>query len=195
MGSGGVAGGRPLACCCSGWWLCGPPWSSRSRPRTRRSKPGFKRETAMWAPTACQARHGGAGLPLGPRKKAMPAFGHPDSIVNSIGMRFMRIPAGDFLMGSRDSDVNAGSTGDEKPQHRVVISKPFYLGAHEVTRGQFGRFVEATGYQTDAEKDSKGGLGWIADRRAFLLQDPKYSWRNPGFQTNQRAPGCTRDVE
>jgi formylglycine-generating enzyme required for sulfatase activity len=40
----------------------------------------------------------------------------------------------------------------EKPQHRVRISKAFYMSAHEITVGQFRKFVSATGYKTDAEK-------------------------------------------
>jgi formylglycine-generating enzyme len=49
-------------------------------------------------------------------------------------------------------------------QHTVRITKPFYLGESEVTRGQFAKFVKATGYLTDAEteKDDQGKLkgGW-----------------------------------
>jgi formylglycine-generating enzyme required for sulfatase activity len=49
---------------------------------------------------------------------------------NSIGIELVRIPAGEFMMGS-DSD-----RPDEKPAHKVVISKPFYLGKYEVTQAQ-----------------------------------------------------------
>lgn len=56
-------------------------------------------------------------------------------LTNSIGMKLVLIPAGEFLMGSADSDP--GARDDEQPQHRVRISKPFYLGAYEVTQGEF----------------------------------------------------------
>lgn len=46
---------------------------------------------------------------------------------------------------------------DERPVHQVTLS-PFYLDATEVTNAEFARFVEATGYQTDAEKE---GSAWI----------------------------------
>ena len=73
-------------------------------------------------------------------------------------IKLKRIPAGTFLMGSTDDDKDASD--NEKPQHRVRITRPFYLGVHEVTRGQFGRFVDETGYKTEGEKDGKGGWGW-----------------------------------
>jgi formylglycine-generating enzyme required for sulfatase activity len=50
-------------------------------------------------------------------------------------MKLVLIPAGEFLMGSPDSDKDAKP--DEKPQHRVRITRPFYLGIHEVTQGQY----------------------------------------------------------
>jgi formylglycine-generating enzyme required for sulfatase activity len=59
----------------------------------------------------------------------------PKPITNSIGMKLVLIPAGEFLMGSASSDKEAED--DEKPQHRVRITLPFYLGATEVTQGQF----------------------------------------------------------
>jgi formylglycine-generating enzyme required for sulfatase activity len=57
------------------------------------------------------------------------------SITNSIGMEFMRIPAGPFTMGSPDSDAEAQE--EEKPAHRVTISQPFYLGKYPVTQAQW----------------------------------------------------------
>ena len=47
----------------------------------------------------------------------------------------MLIPAGEFSMGSPDSDMDAQA--NEKPQHMVRITRPFYLGATEVTQGQY----------------------------------------------------------
>lgn len=57
------------------------------------------------------------------------------SITNTIGMKLQRIPEGEFLLGSPDSDNDAKN--EEKPQLRVRITRPFYLGATEVTQGQF----------------------------------------------------------
>ena len=72
------------------------------------------------------------------RPDAGPAVKTPssqDSITNSIGMTLKLIPAGEFMMGSPDNDKDARS--EEKPQHRVRISKSFYLGVYEVTQAQY----------------------------------------------------------
>ena len=59
-------------------------------------------------------------------------------IVNSIGMKLMRIDAGSFSMGSPYDEV--GRIAEEGPQHEVALSEPFYMSAHEVTNAQFETF-------------------------------------------------------
>ena len=53
------------------------------------------------------------------------------TVVNSIGMKFVFIPAGTFQMGSTTGEK------DEQPVHQVTISKPFYMGETEVTQAQW----------------------------------------------------------
>ena len=59
----------------------------------------------------------------------------PHTFTNSIGMEFIWIPAGTFMMGSPDSATEAFD--NEKPAHRVTISQPFYLGKYPVTQAQW----------------------------------------------------------
>lgn len=61
--------------------------------------------------------------------------GTPDVQKNSIGIELVLIPAGEFAMGSPLSEK--GRYYDEGPVHPVRITKPFYLGATEVTQGQW----------------------------------------------------------
>jgi formylglycine-generating enzyme required for sulfatase activity len=68
-----------------------------------------------------------------------------DTIHNALGMEFVRIPAGEFLMGSADleeiiieqPDGDAAMIRDETPAHSVIIGTPFYLGTTEVTQAQW----------------------------------------------------------
>ena len=62
-----------------------------------------------------------------------------EEIVNSIGMRLVRIPAGEFLMGSATAEADE----DERPQHCVRISRPFLLSCFEVTQAQYARVMGA----------------------------------------------------
>ncbi len=109
----------------------------------------------------------------------------PNAITNSIGMNMVLIPAGKFLMGSPDKDMDA--KGDETPPHPVRITRPFYLGVTEVTRGQFRQFVDEVAYQTEAEKEGKGGYGWNDETKKFE-KNPRYHWQNPGFEQTDAHP-------
>jgi formylglycine-generating enzyme required for sulfatase activity len=54
-------------------------------------------------------------------------YSRPDLEINSLGMEFILIPVGGFMMGS---DLKE----DEKPIHEVTITKPFYLGRYPITQ-------------------------------------------------------------
>jgi len=112
----------------------------------------------------------------------------PDVITNSIGMKLTLIPEGEFLMGSPLGEKWRPEIGlaDEELQHRVRITKPFYMGVHEVTVGQFKRFVAATNYKTEAETDGQGGWGF--EKSAGVTRDVKYNWRNNGISESDVHP-------
>ena len=58
---------------------------------------------------------------------------------NSIGMTFVQIPAGRFMMGSAADDPQAAR--DEQPRHAVRITKSFYLGMFEVTQQEYEKVM------------------------------------------------------
>lgn len=80
-------------------------------------------------------------------------------ISNSIGMQFVRIPAGAFLMGSPPDEP--GRDDDEK-QHRVVLTRAFYLGITEVTQGQWRKIMGAnpSGYPTLGDRGPVEQVSW-----------------------------------
>lgn len=57
---------------------------------------------------------------------------------NSIGMKLVLVPKGDFAMGSRGGNPNADL--DER-QHAVRITRDYFIGAFEVTQAQFERVM------------------------------------------------------
>ena len=59
-------------------------------------------------------------------------------VVNALGMKFVRVPAGRFVMGSPTDEEQRGT---DEMQHAVTISRPFYLGVHEVTQGQYEKLM------------------------------------------------------
>jgi formylglycine-generating enzyme required for sulfatase activity len=56
------------------------------------------------------------------------------TITNSIGMRFVLVPAGTYLMGSPESEADRR---EEEPRHRVRLTRPFYLGVFPVTQAEY----------------------------------------------------------
>ena len=78
--------------------------------------------------------------------------GMPDerTFENSVGMTLVRIEAGQFPMGSQNG------AWDERPLHEVTISKPFYLGATEVTNDQYEQF-------DPGHRQLRGKLGYSKD--------------------------------
>jgi formylglycine-generating enzyme required for sulfatase activity len=155
------------------------------------------------------------GLRAAPAEQ--PATTPPRETTNSIDMKLVLVPAGEFMMGSTESmddllkafptyKVEAQSGGffkDEFPRHRVRITKPFYLGRYAVTVGQFKKFVEGTGYRTEAEQSDagrterqrvdrahRGNGGWGYNPKSGKCEgrNPKYNWRNPGFAQTDDHP-------
>ena len=118
---------------------------------------------------------------------------------NAIGMELVRISAGEFLMGSFESEAAIKAAfpedshepaffRDELPQHRVRITQPFLMGKTEVTVGQFRQFVEEVGYRTEAELDGKGGWGFNQIKRVCEGRSTRYDWRSVGFEQTENHP-------
>jgi len=114
------------------------------------------------------------------------------------GMEFVYVEGGSFYMGQTEKEKKqliAESLqktynkyySDELPRHEVSVDG-FWMGRHEVTVGQWRRFIWTTNYRTDAEKNMGGNSG------CFSLMDKKWSWfvgrywNDPGFSQSSVQP-------
>jgi formylglycine-generating enzyme required for sulfatase activity len=65
-------------------------------------------------------------------------------VQNSLGMKFISIPAGKFTMGSPDTELNLDdSHSDDESQTPVTISHSYYLAQTEVTQEQWLQLMES----------------------------------------------------
>jgi formylglycine-generating enzyme len=102
----------------------------------------------------------------------------PVEFTNGLGMTFVLVPPGTFQMGSPAEEPGHNASGYEETAHSVTLTRPFYLSKHEATVGQFRRFVEATRYVTDGEKNDGGHAH---DDKAEWKHRPGTNWRKPGY--------------
>ena len=137
-----------------------------------------------------------AGSPLNPASaQENPP---PEEIALDLGagiqLELVRTPAGQFTMG--EADYSRALIGLFAPHdlrsRQVTITKAFYLGKYEVTVEQFRRFVEESGYRTDAET---GRHSWRElHEGCYTMVDGSWqaktdaSWKNPGFSQQPDHP-------
>ncbi|MBF0557463.1 MAG: formylglycine-generating enzyme family protein [Nitrospirae bacterium] len=94
------------------------------------------------------------------------------------GTEFVYVKGGCYKMG----DTLGGGDADEKPVHKVCVDD-FYMAKYDVTVSDFRRFVNDTGYSTEAEKGDgcyAGGTRGAHDRSK--------NWKNPGFSQEDNGP-------
>ena len=94
-------------------------------------------------------------------------LGIPATFHDKHGTKYVLIAPGEFQMGYSADEVDtltrelkqAGaseydqfSASTSGPQHKVRITKPCYMSAHEVTVAEYRRFIDDTHYMTTAEQ-------------------------------------------
>ena len=80
-----------------------------------------------------------------------------DTYTNSIGMEFVKIPAGEFMMGAPLGEVSENY--EEGPVHKVTLAKSYYLGKYEVTNKQWNSIISDLNYN-DGDDLPVEGISW-----------------------------------
>lgn len=129
-------------------------------------------------------------------------LGEPVQRKTTLGLVLVLIPPGEFFMGSSPAQgefavkwlariprIAPGEEerlrNEEQPQHRVNLSRPFWIGQTEVTIGQFRAFVDQTKYVTETERFG-GGNSKKTDETDPVKR--KAVWHSPGFPITDEHP-------
>ena len=99
----------------------------------------------------------------------------------------IRLDGGSFLMGT---DYKKGFPSDGEGPIREIHLRPFWIDPYSVTNRRFAAFVDATGYETEAER-----FGWSYVFFQFLPEDhpptravPEAPWWRQVFGADWRHP-------
>lgn len=106
-----------------------------------------------------------------------------DADVTVVASPLITIPAGTFYMGKAPNDSLA--LADEIPQHLVYLDE-FGIGKHEVTRGEYKRFMADGGY---SKQQYWSEYGWYY-KNLYNWTKP-FQWTDPRFAKGDNYPVCS----
>jgi len=119
--------------------------------------------------------------PVEPVKPVEKEIQNTQPFTNSIGMKFVYIKPGTFIMGSPKEEEGHQ---DNETQHEVTLTKGFYMQTTEVTVGQWRAFAKAANYKSEAEM---GGGAYVWTGEEWAVKEGIY-WDNPGFSQTENYP-------
>jgi formylglycine-generating enzyme required for sulfatase activity len=135
-------------------------------------------------------------VPLTPTATSTSTLTEPEAGATGVveGVTFVYVPAGEFVMGSREEEIDAALEqcqqyddscersrfAHEAPTHTVYLDG-YWIGQTEVTNAQFRYFMEADGYTTERYWSLEGWT-W---RLENSITEPQF-WQNANFNGNQQ---------
>ncbi len=94
----------------------------------------------------------------------------------SLQIDFVKIPAGEFMMGCSSGDAMCGA--DENPRHRVQITKSFEMGKYEITQAQWFSLMQTNPSMNKGDNRPVEMVGKL-DIQEFIA---KLNSRNDGYR-------------
>jgi formylglycine-generating enzyme required for sulfatase activity len=135
-------------------------------------------------------------------------LGVPVEYTNSIGMKFMLIPPGEFTMGCTQAEIDLiklqegnkdmqaiqrQELAQSMPSHRVTITRPFYIQTHEVTNGIYQKILGKLPEMNDPAKPEMS-VTWnvtLVDAAAFCDELSRKEGKTPAHRLVRGKPQRT----
>lgn len=99
----------------------------------------------------------------------------PKKKINSKGIELILVKPGVFQMGSDRGGIH------EKPAHTVKIIRPFYMGKHEITIGQYLKYLESIGEKTEE-------VGWGKRDCPIQYEEGEFRLSGNKFGKHKKQP-------
>ena len=106
----------------------------------------------------------------------------PKEFANRIGMKFVWIPPGSFMMGSPQEEIQRQvEQGEDETQHKVTLTKGFYMGVYTVTQEEWQAVIGKNPSHFKGEKNLPVHVSWRDCQRFIkkLREKDKKAYRLP----------------
>ncbi len=97
----------------------------------------------------------------------------------AVGLKFSRIPAGEFWMGSLEGEKGRSA---HEVRHRVRISKAFYMSVYAITQTQYAAVMGTNPSECKGDNFPVGNVSWM-DAEAFCRALSKQTGLNTRLPT------------
>src|SRR5206468_856010 len=110
-----------------------------------------------------------------PKRSVVAPLGLPRELVNSIGMKFVLVKPGTFLMGSPAEEADRAN---DETQHEVMITRPYWLGVYPVTQGQWKTVMSSNPSHFSRTGEGKDSVKDVSDAEFELFPIESVSWED-----------------
>ncbi len=135
----------------------------------------------------------------------------PVEFTNSVGMKFILVPPGEFTMGASEAETDRIdiSNDDEEirkivrqkfaessPPHRVKITRPFYMQTHEVNNGVYQKLLGKLPEENDPARPEMPVMANVSlnDAVSFCDALSKLEGKTPAYQLVRNKPKRNLDA-
>ena len=98
---------------------------------------------------------------------------------NSLIIEMVKCPAGSFMMGSSVLEPRVIAVEDQEIQHKVTISKPFYIGKYEITQEQYKKVMGKNPSYFKCASAPVENIDWEEAEKFCEVLNTKYAYTIP----------------